>query len=151
MNPPGPSSEPTQPRPSHRAVDPMPELLRHLTGEDTDARQSAIADLGRLGPLAADALPALTQLLHHAEPHVRKTATRALGQLGAPAIPALSDALSHDDKEIRRQAIWALGRMGNLALVAIPAFCRALQDPDPRTASGAAQALLNLGPRAEPA
>src|SRR6185312_1843694 len=51
----------------------------------------------------------------------------------------------HSDKYVRRQAVWALGRLGPLARPVLTDLCRSLKDADPRTASGAAQALGCLG------
>jgi HEAT repeat protein len=56
--------------------------------------------------------------------------------------------LSHEDKYVRRHAVWGLGKLGPLAKPALADLCAALRDPDPRTASGAAQALGNTGAEA---
>jgi HEAT repeat protein len=53
--------------------------------------------------------------------------------------------LRHPDKYVRRNAVWGLGKLGPLAKAVLPELCRSLADVDPRTASGAAQALGSMG------
>src|SRR5207237_5448832 len=48
-------------------------------------------------------------------------------------------------KSAPRNAVWGLAKLGPLAKAVLPDLCHALQDPDPRTASGAAQALGSMG------
>src|SRR5262249_59387378 len=50
--------------------------------------------LGRLGPAAKDAVPALAKALAHPEPAVHDEASAALRQIGAPAVPALCNGLN---------------------------------------------------------
>jgi HEAT repeat protein len=125
--------------------DPLPALLRSLRGPAATDRAKAARDLGRLGWLAKDALPALVRAADDPDVKVREAATQAVGQMGPDAVPPLRQFLGHDDKYVRRQAVWALGKLGPLARPALPDLCAALRDADPRTASGAAQALGNLG------
>ena len=53
--------------------------------------------------------------------------------------------LTHNDKYVRRNAVWAIGRFGPLARPVLADLCAGLKNSDPRTASGAAQALGNIG------
>lgn len=108
-------------------------------------RLRAAKDLGRLGWLARDAMPALVRALDDEEAKVRETAAHAIGGMGPEALEALVLMLGHPDKYVRRHAVWALGKLGPLARPALPDLCQSLKDADPRTASGAAQALGNLG------
>jgi HEAT repeat protein len=131
--------------PPQTTEDPVPALIRALrTGPAAD-RLRAAKDLGRLGWLARDALPALAAATGDADTKVREAAAQAVGQMGPDALPALVGLLAHDDKYVRRQAVWALGRLGPLARPVLGELCKALKDVDPRTASGAAQALGNMG------
>jgi HEAT repeat protein len=127
------------------ADDPMPDLIRALRSRAPADRFRAAKDLGRLGWLARDALPALVRALADEDAKVREAAAHAVGQMGPDALQSLVEMLGHADKYVRRIAVWALGRLGPLARPALPDLCAALRDPDPRSASGAAQALGNLG------
>jgi hypothetical protein len=125
--------------------DPLPELVRTLRGPSPADRARAAKDLGRLGWLARDALPALVRATDDEDGKVREAAAQAIGQMGPDALPPLRRLLQHEDKYVRRQAVWALGRLGPLARPALADLSAALRDGDPRTASGAAQGLGNLG------
>ncbi len=127
------------------ADDPLPALVAALRSAEPSERLRAAKDLGRLGWLAREAMPALVGALADDEQKVRETAAQAIGGMGPEALPALCDILRHDDKYVRRHAVWALAKLGPLARPAAPDLCAALNDPDPRTASGAAQALGSMG------
>lgn len=92
---------------------------------------AAIADiLGDIGPAAVDALPALTQLLHHEEPRVRQYAAEAIGTVGQACaeVPAeLVDALGDDDALVRQYAAISVGRLGDRA-GALPGVVDALKE-----------------------
>ena len=125
--------------------DPLPDLVRALRHTSVATRVRAAKDLGRLGWLARDGLPALLEAAEDDDAKVRESAAHAVGQLGPDALPGLVRLLSHDDKYVRRHAAWGLGRLGPLARPALPDLCRALRDSDPRTGSAAAQAIGNMG------
>ncbi len=125
--------------------DPLPALVRLLRGRGPADRLRAAKDLGRLGWLAREAMPALVAAVGDDDGNVREAAAHAVGQMGPDAVPALVSMLGHHDKYVRRHAVWALGRLGPLARPALTDLCRVLKDADPRTASGAAQALGSLG------
>lgn len=131
--------------PSKTADDPLPDLIRTLRGKSAVDRVRAAKDLGRLGWLARDAMPALVAALDDDDAKVRESAAQAVGLMGPEALPSLVRMLTHDDKYVRRHAVWAMGKLGPLARPAIRDLCAVLKDPDPRTASGAAQALGNMG------
>jgi len=125
--------------------DPLPDLIHALRSATVADRLKAAKDLGRLGWLARDAMPALVAVLADADPKVREAAAQAVGQMGPEALPTLSSMLGHQDKYVRRHAVWAMGKLGPLARPALADLCESLRDPDPRTASGAAQALGQMG------
>ncbi len=127
------------------AEDPLPALIRALRGLNPQERVRAAKDLGRLGWLARDAMPALVKALDDDDGKVREAAAHAIGLMGPEALPTLVEMLRHDDKYVRRHAVWALGKLGPLARSALHDLCLALKDSDPRTASGAAQSLGSLG------
>ena len=127
------------------ADDPLPALVRALRSNSPADRVRAAKDLGRLGWLAGEALPALVGAVHDDDAKVREAAAHAIGLMGPEALPTLVGLLAHEDKYVRRNAVWALGKLGPLARPALGDLSRALKDPDPRTASGAAQALGGMG------
>lgn len=90
-------------------------------------------------------MPALVTALSDSDNKVREAVAHSIGQMGPEALPVLSEMLTHGDKYVRRNAAWAMGRLGPLARPALQALCVALKDADPRTASGIAQALGNMG------
>ena len=125
--------------------DPLPELIQGLHSEIPADRLKAAKNLGRLGWLARDALPALIRALDDLDARVRESAAHAIGLMGPEALPTLTLMLTHSDKYVRRKSVWAMGKLGPLAIPALGNLCSALKDPDPRTGSGTAQALGNMG------
>ena len=128
-----------QPDPAHYAVRALsnfpstPEFIHALvTNLESDVlkrREQAAYHLGKLGPSARTAIPALVaalraQLKNHENPHPFGTAD-ALGKI-APGtdccdicVAVLVDALRSKNANMRVQASDALGRFGNKAQVAI--------------------------------
>jgi HEAT repeat protein len=127
------------------ADDPLPALIAALRGKNSSERIQAAKNLGRLGWLAREALPSLVNALEDGDAKVREAVAHAIGQMGPDALPILTKMLNHDDKYVRRNAAWAMGKLGPLARPALTSLCTALKDNDPRTASGIAQALGNMG------
>jgi len=125
------------------------DLAHGLNGSLPAARVRAARELGKLGPAAVAALPALLAAVEDSDQSVREAAVQAIAHLGPTAVGSLVQLLSHTDKYVRRNATWGLGKLGPAARSGMAALCAALHDADPRTASGAAQALGNLGMAAE--
>jgi len=76
------------------------------TGKDGRQRQQIVAELGKLGRDAADAVPQLVHALA-SEPLVAREAATALGMIGAPAkpaLPAITRLFEHTDKPLRERA-----------------------------------------------
>jgi HEAT repeat protein len=90
----------------------LPEVLALLRGDKT-ARGSAVAALGRMGPEAAGAVPALTRLLDDRRPEVREAAARGLAALGPSARPAERRLreLARADGALAAEAAAALRRL----------------------------------------
>ena len=125
--------------------DPLPELIRALKHRSAFERVQAAKALGRLGWLAREAMPVLMMSLGDEDSKVREAAAQAVGQMGPEALAALCAMLTHSDKYVRRQSVWAMGKLGPLAKSALSHLIAALRDPDPRTATGAAQAIGCMG------
>jgi HEAT repeat protein len=118
-------------------------------------RGRAALVLGKLGPQAAETVPAIAQLLKEdkdGETFVRLSAATALQQLGKEnaevAIPALRHALQLDVPAVKAQAARALGAIGPRAAAAVPDLARGLEEPDVLTKRQCAFALARIGPSA---
>ncbi len=114
--------------------------------------QAAYA-LGRMGPAAAPAVPALIEALKREKvPRVFRTppsSSFALGQIREPAIPALLAVLEHPQPEVRLAAVLAFNFMGSHALSAVPELQKLLGDPDPEIRQVTAITLASAGAERE--
>jgi len=80
------------------------ELAAATQSPLADRRLKAAETLGRIGPDAAPAVPALTRLLDDPDARVRKAAIRTLGQIGPAAkdaVPALVQTLLEEHSKSR--------------------------------------------------
>jgi tetratricopeptide (TPR) repeat protein len=84
-------------------------LAERLRGDDIYKRSGAARDLGRFGPAAADAVPALIETLGDEDYRVRGEVLKSLGKIGPAAeaaIPALTAMLDEGTDEFRvKQAL----------------------------------------------
>jgi HEAT repeat protein len=127
------------------ASEPLPDLIESTRHRFPATRLRAIKSLGKMGETASTALPALATSLDDPDPKVREAAAAAIGQLGVISVTVLTEMLNHPDKYVRRHAVWGLGKLGPAAASVRHRVCHALKDDDPRTATGAAQALGAMG------
>ncbi len=88
------------------------ELINQLKDKNYRVRYRAADALGKQGPAASAAVPALRKALKDPDRDVRKAATRALVKMGAAAVPALRKALKDPDEGVRKAAADALGKLG---------------------------------------
>jgi hypothetical protein len=97
----------------------------HWVGADRWTEpETAVDSLGRIGPAS---LPALVELLHGQDEHLRIAAARAIAVMGPeakPAVPDLTAALSDASAAVRKNVIRALGQMGPAAEPAIDALVK---------------------------
>lgn len=126
---------------SYPPDEPLSELLRGLKSPLPAFRAKAARALGKHGPIGADAFNQLLHLTNDSEQVVREAAVQGLSGFGIQAIPAFIRMLSHTCKYVRRNVVWGLGKLGPDALPALHALIPVLKDPDPRTATGAAQTI----------
>lgn len=98
----------------------MPALITVLNVKEEDEdgfRRSVVADaLGKIGPAAKDAVPALIDCLKDEDPtwRVPVSAASALGEIGAnakSAIPILIETMERDDLEHRVNEAEPLARI----------------------------------------
>ncbi len=106
----------------------LPAIIEGLNHNYSLARSSAAYAIGKLGPAAADAVPALIHTLENDEDwYVRGSAAYALGQIGpvtSDVIPALIRAVKrrYRNYPVQLSAAKALGRIGPAAKDALPAL-----------------------------
>jgi HEAT repeat protein len=105
-----------------KIADVVAELAGLLPGTDASVAVEAEYFLGRLGPRAAAAAPALTaSLASSPDLDVRYEAVRALGRIGPAAkaaVPAVAAAASDANADLRAAAAEALGRIDPAGAVA---------------------------------
>src|SRR5262249_51623715 len=91
----------------------VPRAIHAL--QNPKARSLALRVLTKIGPKAADAVPALAELAKSADPETREQANFALAAIGPAASPVtdvLVSGISSDDKRIRESALYALRAVG---------------------------------------
>lgn len=132
----------------------VPALVELLADWEKEAhRRGALRILEQLGPSAADAAPALADLLAGPETEFRQAAAEALVRLGTaarPAVPALIRALSDWSPPVRRSAALALGAVGAGAAHGVPGLLGLLADWDDGAREAAVAALGGIGEPAVP-
>lgn len=129
--------------------DAVPALTTALKTAAPDLRGDMIEALGRLGPAASSAVPALIEVLRSGEANgnipLRPKILAALFSVGLPAVPHLVECLDADDLALRQDVAQLLGRFEAGAKEAIPSLRRALNDHDIAWRVIAAGALRRIG------
>lgn len=130
---------------SYPPDEPISELLRGLKSPLPLFRAKAARALGKHGPTGNDVFNQLHTLTNDSEQVVREAAVQGLTGFGVQAVSTLTRLLSHQCKYVRRNVVWGLGKLGSDALPALAFLIPVLKDTDPRTATGAAQAIGAIG------
>lgn len=117
--------------------------------EDDEVRQWATAALEQIGPPLLSDLEQLAALTVAKSSDVAYWAATLLGRLKAQAAPA-AETLAHAVTDsphlpVRQRAAWALGEIGPAAAPALLSLRKAANDPDPRLARLAQQAIEQIG------
>ena len=112
-----------------------PRALQHVDDAlaNKELRHYALLLIGRMGPEAASAVPALIDTLGKAgdtpqdiefirEAHI---ALSTIGPAAKAAVPTLIKSVGAEDDEVSASACYALGKMGEEARSAVPALRRA--------------------------
>jgi len=127
-------------------------FIRGIQDPYSRARRMAAEGLGRAGPAAAEAVPALIQgLKDEEEPNTRLASAWALGRIGSlakQAAPALVKALGDSDSLYRVQwnAVRALEVLGSDA---VDALITGMVDADPHVRYWCTEVAARLGKKAE--
>jgi S1-C subfamily serine protease len=129
----------------------VPALTRALQTheKDEDLLRRITAELGRIGPPAAEDLDCLLPVVKHPSARARLYAVDALARLGAGAkngIPVLVQALKDRDADIRKKAAAVLRDLGPTARPkAFRVLLTSASDEDEEVARAAFHALFELG------
>jgi HEAT repeat protein len=135
-------------------------LVKALADADPSVRGDAAVAIASIGPDAAEAVPALSQLLGGGadEAPLRYAAAYALGRIGpasAPAAETLRGLAKSEDELMASVAIWALLKIEpenkSQAEAAVPVLRKALRGPRDLARLEAAAALGDLGSMASSA
>jgi HEAT repeat protein len=136
----------------------LPHLIEALATRKALCRYVVVQALGRMGPAAKGAVPALIAEAKRLEdePNVKldvsAEAAGALAKIGSPAVPALIELLKQGDISQRQGAAWALGEMGSQAKDAVPLLIKALtSSKDMYYQQAMINALGKIGPPARAA
>ncbi len=126
----------------------LPALTAALKRPET--RGQAAVLLGRIGPAAQSAVPALTESIGDENAEVRREVLYSLGSIIAdkgPADPRIVAALDDPELRVRATAAYALGRVGPAAKAAVPKLSDHLESDDPLVRVVSAWALAHIAPQ----
>jgi HEAT repeats len=133
-----------------QATNAVPDLIKILDQNISDgSRGSTASVLGKIGPEAAAAVPALLRAAASTNEFVYTSALSALGWIHADSgevVPVLIKALHDPWAGTRSSAIFALGCFGGDAKSAVPALVALLNDPslNSNRSPGPTSASFNL-------
>jgi len=102
-----------------------------ITNSDFKLRSAAALALGRIGPPASNALPALTATLQESDSDLRRQAALAIWRIAEDvdtALPVLLSEMPARSDPAKRQWIINLGEMGPRAKQALPQLQRELEE-----------------------
>lgn len=129
----------------------VPEFVKRLDEESSEARCRYFSCLGALGSHSAGAVPKLIQELrferNEMDEGTARVAAYTLGQIGAnakPAVPDLSRMLRYYNRQTRRTAAESLGMIGPVAEDAVPDLEKAATYLDRLTRLHAQVALTRI-------
>src|SRR5262249_39687178 len=132
------------------ALDMLLGLLNDDRADSNGTRRAGARALGRCGPAAAAAVPALVKRLRDSEAGVRVAAAEALLRIAgdrnesAEAVKVLSEGLTAEDVWDRGEAVRAIGRLGPLARETLPGLKKLRDAPDPHLRAAVAAALARV-------
>jgi HEAT repeat protein len=115
------------PRATNRRVT---EALERWQRADIPAKLGALYRLGRLGPRAHPAVPAIIPGLTHSDSRIRSETARTLGQIGSGAAPANSEllrALNDRERDVRVAVVNALEKTNPEATLALAPLVAAIR------------------------
>jgi hypothetical protein len=126
---------------------PLSAWIEMLEDSNPSTRFSAINAVGKIGPEAREAIPALIETIRQTRNHDKRillACNYALLAMGKEIVPNMISLLKDDEWEMRRGAAWILGKLGPEAKDAVPALTEALSDSNPAVRTKAAEALKKI-------
>lgn len=135
-----------------QTADPVRERVEsavsRLKSTDPDQQFAALTELGDMGPLAKNAVPALVNTLKATDDialkHEVLISLERIGTEASPAIPAVTGYLNDRSPVLQHQALHTLRQMGPLAKAAVPQIQKLLNSDSPVIRTGAAWALASI-------
>ena len=133
----------------------LPVLLEILADPqlDSETRWNAARTIGKIGPAAASAVPALAAALQAPAATIREHAAEALGDIGPPAAAAVQPlaAVLHDSApRVRRDAVRSLGQIGQPARAVVNEIQELLKDKEDIVREAARNTLQTIAPELLP-
>ncbi|MCA9054514.1 MAG: HEAT repeat domain-containing protein [Planctomycetaceae bacterium] len=135
----------------------LPVLVELMQNEEAsvEARWNAVRTIGKIGPDALPALPALIDELDNPEDTIREHAAEAIGDIGPVAaeagVPALRGVLGDHYVKVRRDAVRSLGYIGPPAAAAVDDILPLLDDPEEIVRVATRDAVKKIAPERLPA
>lgn len=121
------------------------ELIGSLDEKDVEGLKRGVHRIGRIGPDAAAAAPAMVRLLKHKDGFVRTHAALALARMQASppeAVQTVVNGLKSTDPGLRSFAAAVLAEMGPQAGDALATLAESLKDQDGYVRLHAAEVLI---------
>ena len=128
--------------------DPLAAALTRMRDPDAVVREAAALALGRAGD--ARAVPLLAEQIVNHIGMGNRDAAMVLGWLGAASLPALKDLLAHADPFCRTEALRAAQELGPVAAPLAGDIATTLGDTNRYVRRHALIALRRIGPAAAP-
>lgn len=132
--------------------DAVPILVEEgLKHENPAIRNASASTLGKIGPDAADAVPALIEALDDEYSQVKWTAVKSIGMIGPAAIeaiPGLIEKLKINNWMLNHNVAIALARIGDAS---VPFLIEVLETGDDNAMSWAMESIREMGPAAKDA
>jgi HEAT repeat protein len=126
----------------------IPSVVKLLDSKDRITRYHTLELLGKLGPHARAAIPALRKAIRDPEgPFIHHSVAKALGAIDREAlVRALIEALDDEHSGVRGDAAENLGKLGKDAKAAIPKLRELRQVKEDFVRSSARDALKEIDP-----